>query len=64
MIAVYSKVLEVRDRVVRMRREMRMATTEEDVATMTLTAVHLDSSTRRATAFPEAVKSRLLALMG
>ncbi len=59
VIAVYSDVLEVRDRAVRIRHEMKMAVTQETVATMTLTAVHLDVKTRRATPFPESVKSML-----
>jgi acyl-CoA thioester hydrolase len=63
VIAVYSKVLEVRDRVVRIQHEMRKPVTEEAVATMTLTAVHIDSSTRRATSFPAAVRSKLEALV-
>lgn len=59
VIAVYSRILEVRDRVVRIQHDMKMSMTTEAVATMILTAVHMDRSTRRATSFPDAVKRRL-----
>lgn len=63
MIAAYSKVLEVRDRVIRIQHDMKMAVTGEAVATMILTAVHLDVLTRRATPFPNAVKIKLKDLL-
>lgn len=56
VIAVYSRIVEVRDRVVRIQHEMRLGTTQQPVATMVLTAVHMDSSTRRATPFPDAIR--------
>lgn len=63
VIAVYSNILEVRDRVVRIQHDMKMAITGEAVATMILTAVHMDVSTRRATPFPGDVKRKLQDLL-
>lgn len=62
LISVYSRVLEVKDRVVRFKHEMRLGNTEEVVATMIITAVHLDTSARKATGFPAEVKAKFEAL--
>ncbi len=59
LITVHSSVMEVRDRVVRFKHEMRIANTGEDVATMVITAVHMDMAVRKATPFPAEVKANL-----
>ena len=58
IVAVGSAALEVRDRVIRFVHEMRNAESGEVAAVTTLTAVHLDAETRKATAFPAEIKSR------
>lgn len=59
VISVRTTLLEVRDRVVRIQHEMRKNDTDEVVAIMVLTAVHLDEKSRRATPFPASVKAKL-----
>ena len=61
VVAVATATLEVRDRVIRFVHEMRNAETSEVVAVTALTAVHLDTETRKASAFPAAVKARATA---
>jgi len=61
-VSVHTTVLEARDRVVRFRHEMRKNGTDEVAAVMVITAVHLDGTSRRATAFPASIKEMLLAL--
>ena len=63
-ITIYTTVLEVRDRVVRLQHEMHKNDSNELAAVMALTAVHLDGASRRATAFPAPVKEKLVALCG
>ena len=58
IVEVGSAALEVRDRVIRFVHEMRNAESGEVAAVTTLTAVHLDTETRKATAFPAEIKSR------
>jgi len=64
VISVHTTVLEVRDRVVRFRHEMRKNDSDEVAAVMVLTAVHLDGTSRRATAFPAPIKAKLEAFRG
>jgi acyl-CoA thioester hydrolase len=58
VVAVRSGVLEIRDKVVKFVHEMRHARTQELSAVCLLTAVHMDSSTRKATAFPAGILQR------
>lgn len=52
-LEVWSRVLEVRERVVRIAHEMRNAETQEVCATVAITAVHMDLALRRATPLPD-----------
>jgi acyl-CoA thioester hydrolase len=56
-VDVVTRVLEIRDRVIRFEHEMRKRETGEIAATCELTAVHLDSEKRRACPFPEAIRA-------
>lgn len=62
LVCVRSRVLEVRDKVLRFEHEMVNETSGEVAATTTLTAVHLDAQARRAVALDPAVRERALAL--
>lgn len=53
IVTVSSKIIEIRERVLRFSHEMFNAHTGELSARTDLTAVHLDTVARRATAFPE-----------
>ena len=52
VVAVRSGLLEMRDKVVKLVHEMRQAQTGEISAVCVLTAVHMNSATRKSTAFP------------
>ena len=52
-IEIHSRVLEVRERVVRIAHEMRNTETGELCATLAITAVHMDLGKRRATPIPD-----------
>jgi acyl-CoA thioester hydrolase len=58
VVAVRSGVLEMRDKVVKFVHEMRHARTQELSALCVLTAVHMDSRTRKSTAFPADILQR------
>jgi acyl-CoA thioester hydrolase len=58
IVAVGSASLEVRDRLIRFVHEMRNAQSGEVAAVTALTAVHLDTESRKATAFPAEIKER------
>ena len=58
IVAVYSVLNEIKDKVIRFTHEMRKADTDEVAAITTLTAVHLDTVARRACAFPENVRQK------
>jgi acyl-CoA thioester hydrolase len=58
VVTIYSAVLEIKDRVIRFSHEMRRTDTGETAATTVITAVHLDTTARRATAFPAEIKAR------
>ena len=61
--SIYSRVLEVREKVIRFAHEMRKVDTGEIAATTTLTAVHFDIVARRSCAFPDSVKEKVAALL-
>ena len=54
-ITVRSAVVQVKERSLRFVHEMRRDAAQEHIATTMLTAVHLDSATRRGCAMPESV---------
>lgn len=62
VISVFTTLLEARDRVIRIRHEMKTSDTDKVAAIMVLTIVHLDGKSRRATPFPMPVKARLESL--
>ncbi|HET9365801.1 MAG TPA: thioesterase family protein [Candidatus Angelobacter sp.] len=55
VIEIRSQVLEVRDKVIRFKHEMRNIETNTVAATTELTAVHLDRQVRKSCAFPPAI---------
>jgi acyl-CoA thioester hydrolase len=63
IVAVYSVLNEIRDRVIRFTHEMRKTDTDEVAAITILTAVHLDKAARRACAFPQSVREHGAALL-
>lgn len=56
VIEVRTRILEIREKVIRFLHEMTNAETQEIAATCEITAVHLDRRTRKSRPFPEAVK--------
>jgi acyl-CoA thioester hydrolase len=61
VVTVVTAALEVRDRVLRFVHEMRNAESNQVAAVTALTAVYLDTETRKASAFPTTVKERAAA---
>jgi acyl-CoA thioester hydrolase len=57
VVEVHSRVLEVREKVIRFEHEMRFAVTGEVCATCEQTVVHIDAATRKARPFPDAVRA-------
>lgn len=58
VISISSRVLEIREKVLRFTHEMRNVETGEIAATTTLTAVHLDTQLRKSCPFPLAILER------
>ena len=58
VISVYSRVLEVREKVIRFSHDMHNDETRELAATTTITGVHLDTRLRKACALPDDVRAR------
>jgi acyl-CoA thioester hydrolase len=56
IVEVKSVLLEIRDKSIRFRHEMRNADTGEIAACCEITAVHLDRQARKAIAFPDGVR--------
>jgi len=56
IVEVKSIVLEVRDKSIRFRHEMRNAETDEVAAVCEITAVHMDREARKSTAFADAIR--------
>jgi acyl-CoA thioester hydrolase len=56
VIEVRTRILEIREKVIRFLHEMTNAETQEIAATCEITAVHLDRRTRKSCPFPEAVR--------
>ena len=63
VVTVRTRLLEMRERVLRFRHEMLNAESGELAATTDLTAVHMDTAARRAVAFPDEVLRRGQALV-
>ena len=63
VITISSRVLEIREKVLRFVHEMRNVETGEIAATTTLTAVHLDTHIRKSCPFPPAILERIRAFM-
>jgi acyl-CoA thioester hydrolase len=63
VVTVTSAVLEVKDRVIRFAHEMKNDETGETAARTTLVAVHLDTTKRKARAFPDDVRERALSMI-
>ena len=57
IVEVRSRVLEIRDKVIRFEHEMVNSTTGEVCARCEQTTVHIDATARRARAFPEAIRA-------
>jgi acyl-CoA thioester hydrolase len=64
VVTVTSTVLEVRDKVLRFAHEMKKDETGEVAATMVVVAVHLDTVSRKARAFPGDVRERAASMIG
>ena len=62
IITINSALLEMKDKSIRFMHDMRKTDTDEIAATTTLTGVHLDTVTRRACAFPPAVREKAATL--
>ena len=63
VIEIRSRILEIRDKVIRFQHEMRNVETDTVAATTELTGVHLDRQTRKSCAFPPAVRAAAEALL-
>jgi acyl-CoA thioester hydrolase len=63
VVSVTSRVLEIRDKSIRFEHEMRNDETGELAAQMVIVAVHLDTTTRRARAFPTDVREHAAAMI-
>jgi acyl-CoA thioester hydrolase len=59
LVRIASELLEAKPKVLRFIHRMYDAETGEEIADSELTAVHLDTDTRRSVAFPDAILSRL-----
>ena len=57
VVTVHSRLLELRERSLRVVHEMRNVETDEVAALSELTAVHIDRKTRRACAFGEEIRA-------
>lgn len=58
-VTIHSRALEVNAKVVRIVHEMRNVETSEVAATMILTAIHMDTLTRKASPFPAEIVTRI-----
>ena len=63
IVEVESRILEVREKVLRFSHEMRNAETGELAASCELTGVHMDRRLRKACAFPEEIRGAVEALL-
>ncbi len=63
VVSIRSRILEIRERVIRFQHHMTNHETHEVVAATELTAVHLDLASRKAVAFASEIVTRVRALM-
>src|SRR5262245_2545107 len=63
VVTVTSRVLEIRDKVIRFEHTMTNDETGELAARMVIVAVHLDTSARKARPFPSDVRERAAAMI-
>jgi acyl-CoA thioester hydrolase len=63
VVEVRSRILEMRDKALRVEHEMHHANRDSAAAVMDQTAVHLDALTRKATPFPDEIRQRAVALI-
>ncbi|BAN46169.1 thioesterase family protein [Metapseudomonas resinovorans] len=59
VLSIHSRVLELKDKSIEFRHEMRNDETGEIAAVTTLVGVHLDTLARRARAFPADIRERI-----
>jgi acyl-CoA thioester hydrolase len=59
VVEISSRILEVRDKVIRFEHEMRNVEAGTVAATTELTAVHLDRQTRKSCPFPAAIRAAI-----
>jgi acyl-CoA thioester hydrolase len=63
IVEVESRILEIREKVIRYQHEMRNAASGEIAASCEITAVHMDRQLRKSCAFPEAIRAAAQALL-
>jgi acyl-CoA thioester hydrolase len=63
IVEVKSVLLEIRDRSIRFRHEMRNAETDEIAAVCEFTGVHIDRQVRKSTPFAESIRRTAAALL-
>jgi acyl-CoA thioester hydrolase len=63
VVTVTSRILEVRDKVIRFAHEMKNDATGEVAARTTLVAVHLDAAKRKACALPDDIRDRAASMI-
>ncbi|HXU59972.1 MAG TPA: thioesterase family protein, partial [Verrucomicrobiae bacterium] len=56
IVEVESRLLEIREKVIRFQHEMRNAESGELAASSEITAVHMDRQLRKSCAFPDAIR--------
>ena len=64
LITIWSRILEMREKVIRFYHEMRNEETQAIAATTTLVAVHLNRETRKSCPFPSEVLERGRQIIG
>jgi acyl-CoA thioester hydrolase len=64
LITVRSRILEIREKVIRFHHEMRNDESQAVAATSTLTAVHLNTETRKSCPFPAEILQRGREMIG
>jgi acyl-CoA thioester hydrolase len=57
IVEVESRILDIRERVIRFQHEMRNAESGELAASCEITAVHMDRQLRKSCAFPDAIRA-------
>ena len=63
LLVVTSRILEVKDKVIRFVHTMSNSETGKELATTELVAVHIDRTERKACSLPDNIKQKCIALM-